>query len=122
VGKIISSFKSLDPLAKLCLGIISIMALVNLIAVFAPEMGFDALWYHLTLTKLFISQHRWYFPGSLMYYSAMPRLAETLFVPLLQWLGTAGPKLLQYSSGLITTYFVYQISRVFYVEYRSCLG
>lgn len=109
-------------IAKLSLGLIIILACVNFIAVLGPELGFDALWYHLTLPQLFINTHRWFFDGGLLYYSAMPRLAETLFIPLLQLCGTSGPKFFQFASGLITVYFVYQIAREFYDRNRSLLG
>ena len=87
------------------------MFIVNLIPVFAPEIGFDALWYHLTLPKLWLTTGQYYFPGRLLYYSAMPRLTETLFTPLLYFLGTTGPKLLQYLSGLATTFVIFSFLR-----------
>ncbi len=109
-------------IAKLCLGLIILLALINLLAVFSPEIGFDALWYHLTLPKLFLLQHRWYYPGGLLYYSAMPRLAETLFIPLLALFGATGPKLLQFISGLVITYLTYLLARNWFDQTRSALG
>lgn len=122
MGKATPLTRPAGQIGRLYLGLIILLALVNLIAVFGPELGFDALWYHLTLPKLLITNHRWFYPGGLLYYSAMPRLGETLFIPLLQFLGTSGPKMLQYISGLITTYFIYQIAREFYDKNRSLLG
>jgi len=83
--------------------------LVNLFTVFMPEMGFDALWYHLTLPKLWLMKHQWYFPGGLLQYSAMPRLAETIFIPLVKYTDTIGPKLVQFIAGLITAFIIYRI-------------
>jgi hypothetical protein len=85
------------------------LAFLNLLLVFTPEMGFDALWYHLTLPKLWLLKHRWYFPGGLLYYSAMPRLAETIFIPLVQLFGTAGPKMVQYLAGVGTGVYIWKI-------------
>ncbi len=82
---------------------------LNFLLIFTPEIGFDALWYHLTLPKIFIATGRWYIPGGLLYYSVMPRLSELFFVPLLQLFGTAGPKLLQFAAGIGTTRLIYLI-------------
>lgn len=87
------------------------LTLINLIPVFAPEIGFDALWYHLTLPKLWLESGQYFFPGDLLYYSAMPRLTETLFIPLLVLLGTSGPKLLQFCSGIATTLLIFVFVR-----------
>ncbi len=91
------------------MGPIILLALLNFLLVFTPEFGFDALWYHLTLPKLWLLKHQWYFPGGLLYYSVMPRLAETLFIPLIHFTGTIGPKLLQYLAGLGTGLLIWKI-------------
>lgn len=53
---------------------------LNLIAASAPELGFDALWYHLTQPKIWLMTHKIAFiPGGLLYYSVMPRLGEIFF-------------------------------------------
>ncbi|HCQ30855.1 TPA: hypothetical protein DIU27_00530 [Candidatus Collierbacteria bacterium] len=86
-----------------------VLVLLNFLLVFTPEMGFDALWYHLTLPKLWLLKHQWYFPGGLLYYSSMPRLAETVFIPLIQLFGTAGPKMAQYLAGVGTGIYIWKI-------------
>ncbi len=92
----------------LTLPVISLV-IVNFILVFTPELGFDALWYHLTLPKLWLLKHQWFYPGGLLYYSVMPRLAETLFIPLIWLMGTAGPKLLQFMAGIGTGIVIWKI-------------
>ncbi len=89
------------------------LVLINLLGVFMPELGFDALWYHLTLSKLFLLKHQWYFPGGLYYYSAMPRLAELIGLPLLALFGYIGPKFVQFFSGLATSYLIYRLAQKF---------
>lgn len=86
------------------------LVILNLVLVFMPEIGFDALWYHLTLPKLWLLKHQWYFPGGLLYYSAMPRLSETLFIPLISLFGTFGPKLLQFLSGIFICIYIWKIA------------
>ena len=97
---------------RLSLFILIFMAIINLIAVLGPELGFDALFYHLTLPKLYLWQGRWYYPG-LLYISAMPRLAETLYIPALKFFGTQGPKLIQYFSGLFAGFLTYKLTKKF---------
>ena len=60
---------------KLWLGLLVIQALVNLVGALGPELGFDALWYHLTEAKLF--RHTGSvapIPGNLFYFSCFPPL------------------------------------------------
>ncbi len=87
-----------------------LLAIINLLTVFTPEIGFDALWYHLTLPKLWLLKKQWYFEGGLLYYSVMPRLTETLFIPLIKMTGFIGPKLIQYLSGIGTGIIIWKIS------------
>ena len=92
--------------------LLSLIAL-NLLGVFMPELGFDALWYHLPLAKLLLTRGQWYFPGGLYYYSAMPRLAEVISLPLFSLIGYHGPKLVQFFSGLITSLLIYRLAKKF---------
>lgn len=88
---------------------IILLVIINLLTVFTPEIGFDSLWYHLTLPKLWLLKHQWYFDGGLLYYSVMPRLTETLFIPLIKYFDFMGPKLLLYISGIGTSIIVWKL-------------
>ena len=62
-----------DLLEKLTLITLFLLGLVNLVGALGPELSFDALWYHLTIPKIFIENHSIYFiQGNLFYYSLMP--------------------------------------------------
>lgn len=87
------------------------LTLINFLGVLMPELGFDALWYHLPLSKLFLMRHQWYFPGGLYYYSVMPRLAELIGLPFLAAFGYTGPKFIQFASGLIACYLIYKLAQ-----------
>lgn len=87
------------------------LVILNFVSAFVPEIGFDALWYHLTLPKLWLLKKQWYFSGGLLYYSTMPRLTEIIFIPLISLLGYIGPKLLQFISGLSVCYLLSQIAK-----------
>lgn len=82
-------------------------SLVNLVAALGPELGFDALWYHLTIPKIY---QMWgkidFIPGGLLYYSAMPRLGEFLYL-----VGDRGAHLINLAAGLGAAYITYKIAR-----------
>lgn len=96
---------------KYFLGLSLFLFVLNFLSVFTPEIGFDALWYHLTLPKLWLQNNQYHFSGGLLYYSVMPRLTEWIFTPLIYLFGTTGPKFLQLLSGLGVCWLAYKIAR-----------
>ena len=91
-----------------------IMSVVNLVGALGPELAFDALWYHLTLPKLYLLKESIVFiPGGLLYYSAMPKLVEMLYVGGLAFGGEIYPKVTHFLFGLFTLVLVYRTSRLF---------
>jgi hypothetical protein len=65
---------------KILLTLFILMALSHAIGLFVPETGFDALWYHLPMTKLlFYSQRVSFFEP--LYQTGLPRLGSFLFLP-----------------------------------------
>lgn len=100
-------------LTRLNFLIFASLVLLNLVGVFMPELSFDALWYHLTLSKLFLAKGQWYFSGGLFYYSVMPRLAEVISLPLFSIIGYIGPKLTQFVSGLVVSLVIYRLANRF---------
>jgi len=60
-----------------------------------PDIGFDAIWYHLTLPKLYLMNGEISFiGGDHLYYSAMPQLVEGLYVHGLAISGDIAAKLI----------------------------
>lgn len=101
-----------DKVFLACFTLLFLQALVNLIGALGPELGFDALWYHLTIPKIYLQHSRIFFiPGGLFYYSAMPRLGEMLYLVSLVFspLGI-GAKLIHFSFGLLSTAAIYQLA------------
>ena len=91
-------------LSKLFLGLLVIQAAVNLIGAFGQELGFDALWYHLTEAKLFLSRNSIApIPGNLLYWSGLPRLGELIYMLL-------PGKLVHWGAGVLAAYFIYRLS------------
>lgn len=103
--------------------IFGILAGINLIGAFGPELSFDALWYHLTIPKIFIESHQIEFiPGSLLYYSVMPKLGDMLYIPALMLNSEILAKLIQWSFGILTSFVIYIISRKYFAKKASFLA
>lgn len=87
-------------------------AVVNLIGALGPEFGFDALWYHLTLPKIYLINHSIdYIPGGLFYYSVMPKLIEMLYVMGLALGNEITAKIIHFSFGILSLIALYKLSR-----------
>ncbi|HEX7041634.1 MAG TPA: glycosyltransferase family 39 protein [Patescibacteria group bacterium] len=99
----------------LCVLIIFIQALVNLIGVLGPEIGFDALWYHLTLPKLYLQYHTiFHVPGGTLLYSDMPKLTEMLYVSGLSFGSSIFPKFIHFLFGILCCIALYKVARRYF--------
>lgn len=123
VRAVFSFFRTLSVLSFCLIGLLAIQALINLVGVLGPELGFDALWYHLTLPKLYLETATITFiPGGLLYYSAMPKLAEMLYIPGLLAGGEQFIKLIHFSFGILTCIAIYHFSRNFFARKISLIA
>lgn len=87
---------------------------INLIGAVSPELAFDALWYHLTLPKLYILHSSIYhIPGGLLYYSDMPKLGEMLYTSALILGNEIFAKLLHLLFGVFVSIALYKVSRFY---------
>jgi len=110
-------------LLTILLSMLLSQGIVNLIGALGLELGFDALWYHLTLPKLYLGNHSiFYIPGGLLYYSAMPRLTEMLYVAALALNGEILAKVIHFSFGILTCIALYKLSREFFSAKISLLA
>ncbi len=90
---------------KILFVILILAVILNLIGAFIPETGFDALWYHLTIPRLYeIAGKIYHIPGGLFYYSEMPRLTEIVYMFI-------HPQLLSWFVGVATAYLLYRYTR-----------
>lgn len=96
------------------ISIIIAFAFLNFLGALSPELGFDALWYHLTIPKLYLLNGSiFHIPGGLLYYSEMPRLSEMIYLPLIKFFSDTGPHLLSWLAGIGTTIVTYKLARKF---------
>lgn len=104
------------------ISLILILVVINLIGALGPEYAFDALWYHLTLPKLYIQNHAIvFFPGWLLYYSAMPKLTEMFYTVALLFSNEITAKLIHFSFGILILMILYNLSRLFFDRKKSLL-
>lgn len=103
--------------------LVAISAVINFLTALGPDMGFDALWYHLVLPKLYLEHGAIYHvPGGLLYYSEMPRLAEMIFLGAMQLLGDIGPRLVVFASGIAAVVLTFKIARLYLPKLPSLLA
>ncbi len=122
-GNLLSRFfLKLDKWGRFYLLLIAILALINLIGALGPETAFDALWYHLTLPKIYLSENRiFYIPGGLLYYSAMPKLVEMLYISALSFDSEILAKIIHFTFGILSLFMLYRLSRIYFSKKISLL-
>ncbi len=102
---------------------ILMLGLINFIKALTPEISFDALWYHLTLPKLYlVSQRVEFIPGGLLYYSAMPKLTEMIYIAALALGNEILAKIIHFSFGVLGCLALYKISRKYFNHFYSLLA
>ncbi|MCL5090857.1 MAG: glycosyltransferase family 39 protein [Patescibacteria group bacterium] len=113
-----------DKVALFLFGLLLLQAGVNLIGALGPELGFDALWYHLTLPKIYLEQNRiFYLQGGLFYYNLMPKITEMLYLLALAFSKTGIlAKLFHFSFGLLCSGAIYNLGRKFLNQRQSLLA
>lgn len=99
-----------------------VQGLINLVGALGPELSFDALWYHLTFPKLYLSNNAIiHTVGGHFYYSYMPKLTEMLYVSALSFGDEVLVKTIHFSFGILSSVALYKLSRKFLSEKMSLL-
>jgi 4-amino-4-deoxy-L-arabinose transferase-like glycosyltransferase len=92
-----------EPWWRLIVILLATSFLALLIGALGPELQHDALWYHLTLPKLYLQEGKIaFFPGDRLYYSGMPQLIEMFYIPSLMFGNEIAAKLIHFGFGLLT--------------------
>lgn len=103
--------------------ILLLLGVINLMGALGPELAFDALWYHLTLPKLYLLKGAFYFiPGGTLYYSTMPQLTEMLYLVTLAIDSEILAKLIHFLFGLGICLSIYKIARQYLTKELSLLA
>ena len=113
----------LSKYSKLFLFLIFIQAAVNLIGALGPELSFDALWYHLTIPKFFLENHKiFHIPGNLLYYSDLPKNIDLIYLFALSFSNEILAKIIHFSFGLLSILALFKLSRKFLNQEFSLLS
>lgn len=108
------------PFNILLILLLFLQVAVNMTGALGPELGFDALWYHLTLPKLYLLHHAvFHISGGLLYYSDMPKLAEMLYVSAIAIHSEIAAKILHFGFGILSVFALYTLSKKFFSETLS---
>lgn len=114
---------SLSKLSKLFLTLILVQIGVNLIGALGPELSFDALWYHLTIPKIFLDNHKiFHIPGNLLYYSDLPKNIDLIYLSFLSFSNEISAKLIHFGFGILCLFALYKLSRKFLNQEMSLLS
>lgn len=99
-------------LERMLLILVSCQLILGLAGVFSPELSFDALWYHLTLPKMYLSWRQIDFPiGNLLPWG-LPRLGEMWYTLALAADGSATlAKLMHFLAGLMSFLLIYSTAK-----------
>jgi 4-amino-4-deoxy-L-arabinose transferase-like glycosyltransferase len=103
------------------LAIILTQIVVNLVGTLGPELGFDALWYHLTMPKIYLQENKIFYIGGHLYYSAMPQLTEMYYLVSLALGNEIIAKLIHFLFGLLSLIALYKMSRLYFSIQDSVL-
>lgn len=91
-----------------------VLMLVNIVGTLGPELGFDALWYHLVIPQRFIKYGSVEFiPGGLLDYSVMPKIIDLLYIPALMFSNETGAKVIHFAFGILTSIVTYKTANLF---------
>lgn len=103
--------------------LLTLQAGVNLIGALGPEMGFDALWYHLTIPKIYLENQGFiHVPGSLLYYSEMPKFTEMFYLVALALGNEIWAKIIHWLFGILCVVALYQLIRRYFSSKIALLG
>lgn len=121
--RILDEIKKQNIFFYLLAAILLLQALVNLIGALGPELAFDALWYHLTLPKLYLLNNAFYFiPGKTLYYSTMPQLTEMFYLASMALQSEILAKVVHFLFGIGICFAIYKIARKFTTREFSLLA
>jgi len=94
--------------------------LSHLVQVFTPEVGFDAVWYHLPVIKTILEQRKLVFLPEL-YQSVNPLLSDLIFGIGFFFAGEFGSKIVAYLFGLAFIFSTYVLSKKFLNNFWSLI-
>ena len=111
-----------DLLGKIFFLLLILQTIVNSIGVLGPELGFDALWYHGTLPKLYLINHAIInIPYGLFYYAYMPKLIEMIYTAALSFGFDGLPKIVHFGLGIACCLALFSFAKKYFSKTLSLM-
>ncbi len=102
---------------RLCLILLAISLLVSMLLVLTPEVGKDALIYHLGVPKMFLAHHGIYFiPGNV--FANYPFFGEMLYIWGLSVSGEVTAKGLHFAMALLILFSMWKFGKRYFPDNR----
>jgi Dolichyl-phosphate-mannose-protein mannosyltransferase len=112
---VLASIRQMKGIVVLLFILLALQTIIAFLGVLTPELAFDALWYHLTLPRLYLLHHSIYhIPGGLLYYSDMPKLGEMYYVAALSLGNEITAKIVHFSFGIFTCAALFLFAKRYY--------
>lgn len=112
IKKKIGQLKKFSTVEKLFIGAITAALALDLSVALAPEIGFDSLWYHLEMGKIYLAEHSIVFfsgDSTLAPAAVMPRLTDLIYTYAMSFkISDLTPKLIHFTFLVLTTALLYQ--------------
>lgn len=98
---------------RILIGLLVLQLLINIFGALGPELGFDAIWYHLTIPRIWLMEERIFFINHSPFgYSLLPKVIELLYLPALAFSNETAAKLIHCLFGFLCLIVTYKLGRV----------
>jgi hypothetical protein len=100
-----------------------VQAGINLAGAVGPEISFDALWYHLPLSRLAIERGWWgVIPGGLLYYSGLPGMGRWINASFWAIGGEVLVKVVHWGFGVGSAGMIYKLARRYFEKRKAMMA
>ncbi len=91
-----------------------IQMIINLIGAVGPEIAYDAVWYHLTIPRIWLLEEKiFYIENGPFSYSLLPKLLEMFYVAALALSNELVAKIIHWGFGVLCLVVTYRTARLF---------
>lgn len=114
---------TLTKFEKILLSLIALQAAVNLIGTLGPEISYDAVWYHLTIPRIWLLEDKiFYIPNGPFSYSLLPKTLDLWYLAGLMLSNEATAKVIHWTFGILCGLVIYKIAKHFYKRKYAVLA
>lgn len=107
-------FATFSVFEKICVGLLALQIFINLIGALGPEIAYDAVWYHLTIPRIWLLEEKIFFiPYGPFSYSLLPKLLDMFYVAALAISNEIVAKAIHWFFGILSGIVTYRIARHF---------